>query len=417
MKSPIAIPVAVQHFAECYPQTHSPPPGLTNIPPLPFAGEGWGEGERPHPTSCIIAQRHPHLLQPAPRHWTILCLERFKVPAQDQVRVPHESLRRTLSAIFEKMGEPPHNVAAAVETLVTADLWGVESHGVSNMVKIYVERYGDGRIKADPQWRVLRETPATAMVDADEGLAIIIGRSAMNLAVEKAKRRRSRLRIPHQRRTLRRARRPRYDRRPSGHARTRHDHRRFAHGPHLRRRGNARHEPHSLRSSRPKRGTLRLRCRHDRRRPEQDQARPAHGRETPARDGSLTTTARRTMDEIDPPDTDNPLMLPFAGTRELGSHKSYGIAMMVMIMSTLMAGQRPTMLTGELGGEHVFAAFNIEAFTDLDEFKDNMDGTLKALREAEPAPGHDRVFYAGLSEYEDTSKTAAPTASPSTAKS
>ena len=114
-------------------------------------------------------------------------LERFKVPAQDQVRVPHESLRRTLSAIFEKMGEPPHNVDAAVETLVTADLWGVESHGVSNMVKIYVERYGDGRIKADPQWRILRETPATAMIDADEGLAIIIGRSAMNLAVEKAK--------------------------------------------------------------------------------------------------------------------------------------------------------------------------------------------------------------------------------------
>ena len=75
--------------------------------------------------------------------------------------------------------------------------------------------------------------------------------------------------------------------------------------------------------------------------------------------------------------------------------------MMVMIMSTLMAGQRPTMLTGELGGEHVFAAFNIEAFTDLDEFKDNMDGTLKALREAEPAAGHDRVFYAGLSEYEE----------------
>ena len=30
-----------------------------------------------------------------------------------------------------------------------------------------------------------------------------------------------------------------------------------------------------------------------------------------------------------------------------------------------------------------------------------MDGTLKALREAEPAPGHDRVFYAGLSEYEE----------------
>ena len=234
------------------------------------------------PASCIIPNADP-LSPTGPRHFTNPCLNDSKYPPQDQVRVPHESLRRTLSAIFEKMGEPPHNVDAAVETLVTADLWGVESHGVSNMVKIYVERYGDGRIKADPQWRVLRETPATAIIDADEGLAIIIGRSAMNLAVEKAKERRRRLRLPHQRRTLRRARRPRYDRRPSGHARTRHDHRRFAHGPHLRRRGNARHEPHSLRRPRPKRGPLRLRRRHDGRRPEQDQARQAHGRETPAR--------------------------------------------------------------------------------------------------------------------------------------
>ena len=326
-------------------------------------------------------------------------LERFKVPAQDQVRVPHESLRRTLSAIFEKMGEPPHNVDAAVETLVTADLWGVESHGVSNMVKIYVERYGDGRIKADPQWRILRETPATAMIDADEGLAIIIGRSAMNLAVEKAKN----VGVGYV--SLINA----------GHS--------GALGVHamtaarqdmlglVMTTGGSRMVPTF--AAEGMLGTNPIAF-----------AAPARNEAPFVFDAAMTGVAQNkirlarrmgakllpgwlagddgtpTMREIDPPDTDNPLMLPFAGTRELGSHKSYGIAMMVMIMSTLMAGQRPTMLSGELGGEHVFAAFNIEAFTDLDEFKDNMDGTLKALREAEPAPGHDRVFYAGLSEYE-----------------
>ena len=327
-------------------------------------------------------------------------LERFKVPAQDQVRVPHESLRRTLSAIFEKMGEPPHNVDAAVETLVTADLWGVESHGVSNMVKIYVERYGDGRIKADPKWRILRETPATAMIDADEGLAIIIGRSAMNLAVEKAKD----VGVGYV--SLINA----------GHS--------GALGVHamtaarqdmlglVMTTGGSRMVPTF--AAEGMLGTNPIAF-----------AAPARNEAPFVFDAAMTGVAQNkirlarrmgakllpgwlagddgtpTMHEIDPPDTDNPLMLPFAGTRELGSHKSYGIAMMVMIMSTLMAGQRPTMLTGELGGEHVFAAFNIEAFTDLDEFKDNMDGTLKALREAEPAAGHDRVFYAGLSEYEE----------------
>ena len=114
-------------------------------------------------------------------------LERFKVPVEDQVHVPHESLRQTVSAIFEKMGEPPKNAEAAANTLVTADLWGVETHGVSNMVRIYIERYGDGRTKADPQWRVVRETPGTAVMDADQGLAIILGPTAMQMAVEKAR--------------------------------------------------------------------------------------------------------------------------------------------------------------------------------------------------------------------------------------
>lgn len=34
-------------------------------------------------------------------------LEQFKIPADDQVRVPEQSLRRTVTAIFEKMDETP----------------------------------------------------------------------------------------------------------------------------------------------------------------------------------------------------------------------------------------------------------------------------------------------------------------------
>ena len=114
-------------------------------------------------------------------------LERFKVPCDDQALVPHESLRRTVSAIFQKMGETPDNAATAADTLVTADLWGVESHGVSNMVRYYVEWYGNGRIKANPQWSIIREKPGTAMIDADRGLAIILGPAAMEIAIEKAR--------------------------------------------------------------------------------------------------------------------------------------------------------------------------------------------------------------------------------------
>ena len=65
-------------------------------------------------------------------------LERFKVPHGDEVRVPQESLRETVTAIFEKMGTTPEDAAEGADVLVTTDLRGVETHGVSNMLRAYV---------------------------------------------------------------------------------------------------------------------------------------------------------------------------------------------------------------------------------------------------------------------------------------
>ena len=62
-------------------------------------------------------------------------LERFKVPKADAVRVPESSLRETVAAIFEKMGVTAGDSAIGADVLVTADLRGVETHGVSNMLR------------------------------------------------------------------------------------------------------------------------------------------------------------------------------------------------------------------------------------------------------------------------------------------
>ena len=47
------------------------------------------------------------------------------------------------------------------------------------------------------------------------------------------------------------------------------------------------------------------------------------------------------------------------------------------------------------------ATYSIDAFTDVDKFKANMDSFLQYLADTPPAPGHDRVYYAGLPEYEE----------------
>ena len=70
-------------------------------------------------------------------------LERFKVPTKDQVRVNHIDLRKTVKQIFERMGETVEDATIASEVLVESDLRGVESHGVSNMLKEYISYYKD----------------------------------------------------------------------------------------------------------------------------------------------------------------------------------------------------------------------------------------------------------------------------------
>jgi LDH2 family malate/lactate/ureidoglycolate dehydrogenase len=93
--------------------------------------------------------------------------------------------------------------------------------------------------------------------------------------------------------------------------------------------------------------------------------------------------------------------LPLGGTRELGSHKGYGLAMMVETLCTMLSGHLPFGLERETGYKHYFAAYNIAAFTDVDTFKENMDQMLEWLRETKPAPGQERVLYPGLLEYEE----------------
>jgi LDH2 family malate/lactate/ureidoglycolate dehydrogenase len=59
------------------------------------------------------------------------------------------------------------------------------------------------------------------------------------------------------------------------------------------------------------------------------------------------------------------------------------------------------MLAPGSGSKNHFAAYSIEAFTDLEQFKDTMDRMLGTLRTAKPAPGQERVLYPGLSEAEE----------------
>ena len=114
-------------------------------------------------------------------------LERFKVPVKDQVFVSESSLRQTVEEIFERMGLTPEDAAEGADVLTTTDLRGVETHGVSNMLRAYVRDYKAGKLDPRPGWKMMREAPGTAVIDAERRLGIIVGPKAMRLAMEKAR--------------------------------------------------------------------------------------------------------------------------------------------------------------------------------------------------------------------------------------
>src|SRR5262249_15442487 len=102
-----------------------------------------------------------------------MILERFKVPEKDQVFVSEAALRRTVTEICEKLGVSPDDAAEGADVLTMTDLRGVETHGVSNMLRAYVRDYRAGKLNASPGWRLVRESPGTAVIDAERRLGIM----------------------------------------------------------------------------------------------------------------------------------------------------------------------------------------------------------------------------------------------------
>lgn len=326
-------------------------------------------------------------------------LERFYVSKQDQVRISDHDLRKTVTQIFERMGVPPEDAAVGADTLVQTDLRGVESHGVSNMLSQYVESFRAGALNPNPEWKVLREFPGTAVVDGDRGLGAIQGPRAMQLAIDKART------VGVGIVTMQN----------SGHL------------------GAVGH--HAMLAAQQDMVGMCMTAGHLR-------AAPTFGREprigtnpisfaAPARrepfvlfDAAMTTIARNKitiakrlgaqlepgwvagpdgqpiMEHTTVPDNDTFQLLPLGSTREGGSHKGYGLALMVEVLATLLSGSTPYMVDDTTMPKHYFAAYNIAAFTDVDQFKDTMDNMLRVLQDTPPAEGHDRVLYPGLPEYE-----------------
>lgn len=98
----------------------------------------------------------------------------------------YKALHQFCLSVFEKIGCSLEDATTATNVLLSADLRGVDSHGIARLIG-YVRLWESKRVNATPNIKIIHETPSTALIDGDAGLGLVVAPFAMQVAIEKAK--------------------------------------------------------------------------------------------------------------------------------------------------------------------------------------------------------------------------------------
>ncbi len=104
----------------------------------------------------------------------------------NDIVLPYPRLKKFANDIFLKIGCPTEEASKAVDVLLSADLRGIDSHGLARLSG-YVRLWEAKRINSTPRIKIVHESPSTAVVDGDAGLGLVVAPRAMQIAIEKAK--------------------------------------------------------------------------------------------------------------------------------------------------------------------------------------------------------------------------------------
>ena len=100
-------------------------------------------------------------------------------------KFPAAYLRDFATAVFMHFGVGAADAALAADVLIKSDLRGIDSHGVARL-HTYFEMLELGRINPKPNIRIVREKASVATVDGDNGLGLVVGPKANEIAMDKA---------------------------------------------------------------------------------------------------------------------------------------------------------------------------------------------------------------------------------------
>lgn len=316
-----------------------------------------------------------------------------------------------MTSAFEKLGVPRDEAEICAEVLMESDRRGIESHGCNRFKPIYVDRINDGIQKPITNFEVVRETPTTAVVDGHDGMGMVIGVKAMNMAIDKAKkygmgmvavRNSTHYGIAGYYTTMATK---------EGMIGITGTNARPSIAPTFGVENMLGTNPLTVGMPTDEEFPFVLDCATSITQRGKIEYYARNGKDTPAgmvigRDGSAMTDSEAILKDLT---TGKAALAPLGGIgEELAGYKGYGYATVVEILSAaLQSGNYLRMLTGinEKGEKvpyhlgHFFIAIDTEAFMGLEAFKKTAGDILRELRASEKAPGEERIYTAGEKEY------------------
>ncbi|MGB4845248.1 MAG: Ldh family oxidoreductase [Ferruginibacter sp.] len=311
--------------------------------------------------------------------------------------------------IFLKIGCNNADAETATQSLLSADLRGVDSHGVARLSG-YIRLWEAERVNAKPNLKIVHETPSTAVIDADKALGLVAAPFAMQVAINKAKqvgtgwvsvKNSNHFGIAGQHAMMA------LEHDMIGIAMT-----------------NASALVAPTFSAERMLGTNPIAV-----------AIPAGSQPAFVADFATTTAANGKLEILQRKNMDAPagwiqnaageastdageikkggMLLPLGGDKEHGSHKGYALGAVVDIFSAILSGASygpwvppfpayipmPENMPGE-GLGHFFGVMRIDAFRTADEFKEHMDKWITRFRSSKTIPGQEKVLIPGDPERE-----------------
>ena len=325
--------------------------------------------------------------------------------------IPWKLVGDFMTAVFEKLGVPHEDALICSDVLMESDKRGIESHGCNRFKAIYVDRILEGIQKPVTEFEIVREAKTTAVVDGHDGMGMIVGYKAMQMAIDKAKqygmgmvaaRNSTHYGIAGYYATMATK---------QGLIGITGTNARPSIAPTFGVENMLGTNPLTIGMPTDEEFPFILDCATSITQRGRLEYYARTGKDTPkgmviGQDGSALTDSKQILSDLT---KGTAALAPLGGIgEELGGYKGYGYATVVEILSAaLQAGSYLKQLSGigEKGEKmpyhlgHFFIAIDPDAFLGLDSFKKTTGEILRALRASKLAPNEERIYTAGEKEF------------------